>query len=477
MKRSILIPAALLALLLAAGCARSAGSDASAAAEPVGTPAVTAPATERANPTATPGVYLDGFFCSENAQVLPLTGRRIPARELAEALSRLPEVRRVEMRDAPYTPEERAMLRERYPSVVFQWPVELLGETFLSTASEISFAGREDLTKASLEAIRDAMDEFFSLYTVDLTGCGFENDTLFALSRSLGDTDVRWRFDLCGVEVCSTDREIDLSDHKLRDRIEELESALPFLSRLQKVVMCDCGVDNETMAALNEKYEHIRFVWMVDIEWAAIRTDNLYFTPYAASGVRQTRRLTGLKNLKYCPDLIALDIGHCHTQDLSYLAVMPHLRYLILAENYVTDITLVGELKELKWLEMFQCVTRDLSPLLGCTALEDLNICYISTPGDNVYETLRQMTWLKRLWCSGTRMSKAQLAALREELPDCEIWCRTGDESTGSTWRYSESYYEMRDAFHMYYMGITGNQVARLDAEGLEKMHKRFWKD
>ena len=74
-------------------------------------------------------------------------------------------------------------------------------------------------------------------------------------------------------------------------------------------------------------------------------------------------------------------------------------------------------------------------------------------------------------------MSKAQLAALREELPDCEIWCRTGDESTGSTWRYSESYYEMRDAFHMYYMGITGNQVARLDAEGLEKMHKRFWKD
>ena len=144
-------------LLLAAGCARSAGSDASAAAEPVGTPAVTAPATERANPTATPGVYLDGFFCSENAQVLPLTGRRIPARELAEALSLLPEVRRVEMRDAPYPPEERAMLRERYPSVVFQWPVELLGETFLSTASEISFAGRGVLMRIAPSSLRPSV--------------------------------------------------------------------------------------------------------------------------------------------------------------------------------------------------------------------------------------------------------------------------------------------------------------------------------
>ena len=74
-------------------------------------------------------------------------------------------------------------------------------------------------------------------------------------------------------------------------------------------------------------------------------------------------------------------------------------------------------------------------------------------------------------------MSKAQLSALKEELPDCEIWCLRGDESTGSTWRYSESYYEMRDAFHMYYMDIMGNPVRRLDEEGLAKMHRRFWKD
>ena len=464
MKKRLYIWLFLLTLALFAGCAAPAqGVPSTPAAEP--------------NPTAEPAVYLDGFYCSPAAQILPLSGRDVTAEDLSAALNRLPAVRRVELRRAAFTPAERAALREAYPDIVFQWPVEVLGDRFLSTDAVISFAGREDLDESSLAVIENAVSEFYDLRVIDLTGCGFSNEKLHALDTALPSADVRWSFELCGVTVCSTDAEIDLSGHKMKDKGAAVEEALPLFSRLEKVVMCNCGVSNEDMDALNKKYGDIRFVWMVDIEWAAIRTDAVFFTPYAASGVTQTHRLTGLRNLKYCPDLIALDIGHCHTQDLSYLAIMPHLKYLILAENYVTDITLVGNLTELKWLEMFQCVTKDISPLLNCTALEDLNICYITTPRDNLYETLRQMTWLKRLWCSGTRMTRAQVESLREELPDCEIWCRTGDESTGSTWRYSESYYEMRDAFHMYYMDITGNRTKRLDEEGLAKMHKRFWKE
>ena len=461
----------VLMILLALLCAGCAG--ASPAEE-----APTSPSpTETPNPTLPPDVYLDGFYCSPTMTTLPLTGRNVTAEELRAALSRLPAVRRVELRDARFAPAERAALREAFPGIVFQWPIELPGGTALSTDSVISLAGQEELPDDTLAVLREAAGEFYDLREVDLTGCGFENDALHELDLALGDTDVRWSFELCGVTVSSLDREIDLSGHKMKDRGAAVEAALPCFSRLEKVVMCNCGVSNEDMDALNQKYEDIRFVWMVDILWAAIRTDGEFFTPYAASGVVQTHRRAGLKNLKYCPDLIALDVGHNHTRDLSYLEVMPHMKYLIIVENYVDDMSLIGNLSELKWLEMFQCSVRDISPLVNCTALEDLNICYITAPGDNVYETLRRMTWLKRLWCSGTRMNRKQLAALREELPDCEIWCRTGDESTGSTWRYSESYYEMRDAFHMFYMDILGNKVKRLDEEGLAKMHKRFWKD
>jgi hypothetical protein len=82
------------------------------------------------------------------------------------------------------------------------------------------------------------------------------------------------------------------------------------------------------------------------------------------------------------------------------------------------------------------------------------------------------MTWLKRLWCTGTMMTRDQVEQLRAELPDTEIWCQPGDESTGGTWRYAPSYYEMRDAFHMYYMTITGERTQRLDEEELADIQK-----
>ena len=476
-----LAAAALLIVLAASGCSEAASepeaSAAPAAEDGFSGEAIPAEDTPEPNPTASPAVFLDGFYCAPSAVFLPLSGRSVTAEELSGALKQLPEVRRAELRDARFTSEERARLRAERPDIVFQWPVEVLGQTFLSTDTTISFAGRGDLDEGALREIREAAAEFYGLRTIDLTGCPLENDALHELDTSLPDTDVRWTFDLYGASVCSTDREIDLSGRKVKDKGAALEEALPLFPNLEKVVMCDCGVSDKDMDALNQKYEDIRFVWMVDVQWAAIRTDAEFFTPYRASGVTQTHRRAGLKNLWYCTDLVALDIGHSHTSDLGFLTVMPHLKYLIIVENYVTDPSLLGGLRELKWLEMFQCSIRDISPLVNCTALEDLNICYITAPGDNVYETLRQMTWLKRLWCSGTRMSKAQLSALKEELPDCEIWCLRGDESTGSTWRYSESYYEMRDAFHMYYMDIMGNPVRRLDEEGLAKMHRRFWKD
>ena len=476
-KRSTILPLLLAACLLAGCGAPDPSPEAEAVPETKTSAGETAPASPP-NPAGETDVSLDGESYSPLAAGLTLTGRGVTAGELSESLARLPEVRFVELRDAEFTASERRTLREEHPEVVFEWPVTILGEKYLSTETELSFAGRPDLDDASLTEIWEAAEEFPGLRTVDLTDCGLDNAALHALDEALGDVDVRWTIELYGVPVCTTDTQIDLSGRKVGDNGAAVEEALPLFSRLEKVVMCDCGVSNEDMDALNRRHENVRFVWMVDVQWAAIRTDALYFTPYAASGVAQTHRRAGLKNLQYCPDLIALDVGHSHTRELGYLEGMPHLKYLIIVENYLTDMEAIGKLKELKWLEMFQCSVRshDLSPLVNCTSLEDLNICYVTIPGDNVYETLRQMKWLKRIWCSGTRMTRAQLKSLREELPDCEIWCRTGDESTGSTWRYSESYYEMRDAFHMYYMDIRGHRVDRLDEAGLEKMHKKFWK-
>ncbi len=414
---------------------------------------------------------------SSDADSLAVGADELTAAELRETVSRFPALKRVSMLQCPYSDKEKQTLMKAFPGTVFRWPVQVCGEDFLSTAQEISLAGRTDLNAASLRQIREKAGLFYDLQRVDLSDCGFEGKTLHKLDVALGDTDVVWTMDLYGVTVRSTDEEIDVSGRMIRDRGQAVEDVIPWMNHLNKVVMCDVGINDKDMDALNQKYlpQGVRFVWLVHIKWAGIRTDSDFFIPYAESGVRQFPNMMGLSALQYCPDLIALDIGHSNVKDLSYLLIMPHLKYLILADNWVMDITEVGTLKELTWLELFKTGITDISPLLNCTSLEHLNICYIPAKGDHLYETLRQMKSLKRLWCCGTLMTEEQVNKLRQELPDCEIWDKMGDESTGGTWRYDDAYYEMRDAFHMYYMSVTGNTVPRLSEEEIRAMHEKYW--
>ena len=41
--------------------------------------------------------------------------------------------------------------------------------------------------------------------------------------------------------------------------------------------------------------------------------------------------------------------------------------------------------------------------------------------------------------------------------------------------RSDEDYYDMRDAFHMYYMDIKGNTVERMTEDELAAVHKKYW--
>ncbi len=97
---------------------------------------------------------------------------------------------------------------------------------------------------------------------------------------------------------------------------------------------------------------------------------------------------------KYCTDLKGLDIGHMNITDLSFLQYMPHMTYLIIAENPITDI-IAARAKD--WYLEIQTNVTDLSPLLECTALKALNLSYMKVRADNVWNTLSQMTQLDLL--------------------------------------------------------------------------------
>ena len=137
---------------------------------------------------------------------------------------------------------------------------------------------------------------------------------------------------------------------------------------------------------------------------------------------------------------------------------MPKIRFLLLLECNVTDLSIIGNCTSLEMLELASTPIYDFWPLTNLTNLKDLNLSY--TPfyygarkfgkfGD--VTPLYQMTWLDRLWVTRSLLGDDGRAKMRAALPNTEIlFVSTG--ATDKGWRYAPSYYAMRDILGLWYM-------------------------
>lgn len=418
---------------------------------------------------ACPALELTAFV-SVGGKAVPMDAQRAvlradtPLEELLDKLPFLPDLYRVSFAGGAVSYETQDALAAAFPGISFRWDVELLGRTASSAAKELSFAG-SSLSERDVHTLCENLFRFPSLERIDLTGCGLAGEQIAAVRAASGAA-VLYELTLFGRTVSTDASELDFSGIRMGlSDVAVIEDALGEFPLLEKVVMCDCGISNEDMAALNDRHENVRFVWRVYFSGFSLRTDD---TNFIAARVRNDFPIysNDLEVLKYCPDLQALDLGHKNITHLNFLQYVPHLKYLILVENDVNDITPIGELQELTYLEMFWTKCEDISPLQNCKALTDLNISYIYCRPAKCLETLVNMPQLERLWYCGNNLDAGQLEELQAALPDTEMYLAPYGEPTGSTWREHPHYFEMRDFFGMYYMpggtnGVdeNGNQI------------------
>jgi hypothetical protein len=140
-----------------------------------------------------------------------------------------------------------------------------------------------------------------------------------------------------------------------------------------------------------------------------------------------------------------VDIRHqVKVTDCSWVKNMPKLRYLVLAETGISDLSPLENNESIVFLELFLSKVKDYSVLATCTGIEDLNLCY--TQGDPT--PIGEMTWLKRLWWSGCWKARKEL---KDKLPDTYTEYLSLS-STGRGWREGQHYYDMRDFIGMEYM-------------------------
>ena len=255
-----------------------------------------------------------------------------------------------------------------------------------------------------------------------------------------------------GKFTCDVNAEyIDLD----KTRVTDFDAFISFLNKLpniRKVDMFATNMYTKDIDRLAAAFPDIEFGWTMRIGDHWVRTDATAFsTLHNNSSPMHTQQ--HFKYLKYCKNLLALDIGHNLVTDVSFLYDLPNLKVLILACNInLKDITPVGSLKDLEYLELFKNDINDISCLANCTKLIDLNICFNRIKD---WAPLHGLQNLERLWLFNSNnwsdeypVDKQVVANLKAALPNCHV--DSVSYSTLGGWREHERYYVI---FHMFKYG------------------------
>lgn len=327
-------------------------------------------------------------------------------------------------------------------------PVLIGGRSFEAATESVDLAG----STCSASELTAAFAQLPALKEADLHGCPLSTEEKLALTEAFPEVFFGWEVDVLGVAADSADEYICL-DNIPMESTEALEALLPLLPRVNKIDMCYCGIDNEEMYQLNQRHEGIRFIWVAPFGSSRQRTDITYFNH---NNIGMLSNLDDSRldvDLRYYPDLVALDLGHCYVniQRCDWLKYTPKLQYLILADCHITDITPIGELKDLKFLELF--VNRPLEDVSALAKLEKLETLNLSSTAVRDVRCLKECKALRYCWLNYCWNLPAEYAEeLAAALPDCLVNMTTYGPTSGG-WRDLDVYYEMRDAFHAPYMG------------------------
>ena len=389
-----------------------------------------------------PYVSVAGRAVPDDAESLDLEGcSGYDPELLKQELSALRNLKSVTFGKDPLPADRLAQLKADFPQIEFTAVAfyTLDGKNYREDATELDFSGSpvaEDLT--------DFLKKFPFLEAVNLHDTGIERRQLLELKAAYPDLLIKAEVELAGELFATESEELDLNSKIIRD-YEQFSESLALFDRLSRVELCDCGLSNEQLAALRDIYPNTKFVWRVYLGKWSLRTDAVAFSVLITTFDYVSMTEKDIEVLKYCTDLQALDLGHQAISDLSVIGeYLTDLRVLILADNLITDLSPLANLPHLHYLEFFMNDVTDLTPLVQCRELVDLNISY--NPHLSDITPLLDLPLLERLWMVSVPVSQENTDLLRETCPDLTL-VNTGSGSTGSGWREHARYFAMIDMY------------------------------
>lgn len=242
---------------------------------------------------------------------------------------------------------------------------------------------------------------------------------------------------------------VDVGSYKFdsREEVAEFIESRPALKRLD---MYASRLPSGAWEYLADRFPGIAFGWTITlVEKHTIRTDA---TAFATNHNNQskTHGSEDFAMLRFCRNLMALDLSHNEIIDLSFLKPLTKLRVLLLGDNDITDLEPIAALENLEYLELFKNHIEDVTPLMDLWHLLDVNLAF-----NNIRDLfpLAKPPNIQRLWIYNSNnysskqpLSEAMVAELQEAMYGTQI--NSTSYSTLGGWREHPRYYVVFNMLH-----------------------------
>lgn len=328
---------------------------------------------------------------------------------------------------------------------------DVLGVSVPEGATTLDLTGVTKVDGRISQLIRD-LESHPEITVVDLTGVNISTANKGKLVKACPGVHFIWTVKVGNAVISSEDTVMDLDTPKGEAKLSQIAAALDALPGIERVIM------NKYRPSLNGmrdyllvKYPDVWFDWT--LRWNICDGRTVYLrsdaTAFSTLKGRQDPRYTAKQiwnYLQHFPNLLAIDVGHNNVTDLSFLANYPGLRRLIVIDSRqrVTDISVLAQLPDLEYVELFMQDITDISALANHEHLLDLNLCH-----NNVTDLspLYSCPNLQRLWISyNPNLTQEEIDKLQAVLPDCVIETESY-ESTGAGWREHDRYFILVESF------------------------------
>lgn len=363
-------------------------------------------------------------------------------------LTYLKDTKALKLPKTSLTAEELHVLAETYPDLEITYTLGLAGQEFTEDTTSLDLSA---LTSGQVTAASETLARLPNLETVELMTAGgtsaLSQQDVEVLVNAAPNTKFHYTFTLFGKEISTDDAQVEFKNLKLTETdIPALRQALAIMTGCKAFILENCGLDNETMAAIRADYPNTELVWKIQ------------FGKYSAMTNAETIRAVynvfddTCENLKYCWRVKYMDIGHNETlTDLSFVGYMPDLEILIASGCAVKQLDGFENCKKLEFLELAYCYKLEsIEPLAGCENLKNLNICYSKVSDLKALDGLP----LEQFMCKQTRVPAAEQKIFKEIHPDCVTNFYGKEPYAGAGWRYkdngktyTEIYKKVREVF------------------------------